>query len=347
MTSFFERLREEEGRPLILAWVIEGPSAGAKAMFAEESDGLFLLYAEDSFPGNREGKLRAEDFQVPAGLGYVRTEYEGQRIFLERISGKTSLVVCGAGHVSMPIIRIGLLLGYEITVIEDREEFAGRARDAGAHHVITEQFGKALHDRKGSPQDAYVVVTRGHSHDLECLRCILKKKHAYIGLMGSRSRTAMIREQLVAEGFDAEAVNSVHMPIGLSIGSRTPEEIAVSILAEVIQIMNRKIPGEGFPEKLLSECCRIEQQDSDAGGILAIITDKKEEAPRQPGTKMLVRKDGSFAGSVGGGFAEAEILREARAMLSENRRTCALRTVSMKKGAMQCGGEIEVLLIPI
>ncbi len=347
MTEFFERLRKEKGRSLISAWVIEGPYAGSKALFAEEPDGLVFLYAEDSFPGYREGKLRAEELRIPEGKGYARTASEGQTVFLERITGKTGLVICGAGHVSIPIIRIGILLGYEVTVIEDREEFAARARDAGAHHVITERFDKALNDRKGGPEDACVVVTRGHSHDVECLKCILKKKYAYAGLMGSHSRTAMIREQLIAEGFDAEKVNRVHMPIGLPIGSRTPEEIAVSILAEVIQTMNRKIPGEGFPENLLSECCRIAQEDGDVRGVLAVITDKKEEAPRQPGTKMLVRKDGSFAGSVGGGFAEAEILREARAMLSENRRACALRKVTMKKGSMQCGGEIEVFLMPL
>ena len=347
MQGFFEKLKDRNpSQVLVAAWVIDGSSAGAKALFAEEDGRPVLLFCEKPFPAEL-----AEALPSPGTKAYMLVQTDIGHVFIERISGRKQLVICGAGHVSMPIIRIGLILNYEITVIEDREEFALRAKEAGAHHVFAEPFEKALDALPDLPGTAYIVVTRGHTHDVDCLRRILKKDFTYCGLMGSRSRTGMIREQLIEEGFPAERVEQIHMPIGLSINSRTPEEIAVSIIAQVISTFNRKAPDEGFPAEMVEEICRILKADHDVSddiaGVLTLIIDKRQEAPRQPGTKMLVRKDGSFLGSVGGGSAEAAILEEARGMLSQGCRDCRVRTVSMKKGTMQCGGEVDVFLLPL
>ena len=239
----------------------------------------------------------------------------------------------------------GRMLDFEITVIEDRKEFADRALQAGARHVICRSYADALAEIEGDAATAFVIVTRAHTHDLECLRLILGKPFGYAGMMGSRHRTGLIREQLLEEGSDPEQVSRVHMPIGLAIGSRTPEEIAVSVMAQSIQVMNEADAGEGFPEEMTEEICRLIRAEK--AGILSMIVEKNGEAPRKPGTKMLVRRDGSFLGTVGGGYAEAQILKRAREMMERNECRPDLVRISMQKGVMMCGGEIAVFMLPV
>ena len=250
-------------------------------------------------------------------------------------------MLCGAGHVALSLIRLCVTLGYDITVIEDREEYAEKAREAGAQLVVCRSFGEALDGIGGGYSTAFVIMTREHLHDVECLRRILKKPCAYAGMMGSRSRTEQIRRQMLEEQYDARKVEQLHMPIGLAIGSRTPEEIAVSVAAELVSVMNAAEAGEAFPEGLAEELA------GQPRGVLAMIVEKSGEAPRRPGTKMLVRSDGSFLGTVGGGSAEAGILRTAGEMIRTGDRECRLVRISMKKGNMYCGGEITVFLMPL
>ena len=226
-------------------------------------------------------------------------------------------------------------------MIEDREEYAAKAREAGAHRVLCSPFTEALDGIAGDFSTAFVVMTREHAHDVDCLRKILLKPYAYAGMMGSRSRTEQVREQMLAEGFDSRKVEQLHMPIGLPIGSRTPEEIAVSVAAELISVLNTADPGEGFPPGMAEELAAAQD------GMLAMIVEKEGEAPRRPGTKMLIRADGSFLGTVGGGYAEAEILKTARQMIAEGDRRSRLIRITMKKGTMHCGGEIAVFLTAV
>ena len=332
MPGFFEAVVNGKGNgPLTAAWVIEGPAAGAKAL----SDRQGILYRDGLFPEEAAGEILKT--AGPAGI----VGEKGSRIFLERIADGKKLVICGAGHVALCVIRLGVMLGYEITVIEDRKEFAGKAREAGAHQVFCKPFGEALDGIEEDPSAAFVIMTREHSHDVECLRRILPKAYGYVGMMGSRSRTEEIRRQMLEEGFDAQKIAQLHMPIGLPIGSRTPEEIAVSVAAELISVMNSQQPGEGFPPGMAEELA------AGGSGALAMIAEKSGEAPRRPGTKMLVREDGSSLGTVGGGYAEAQILKEAAGMLRETVPESRLVRITMQKGTMHCGGEITVFLVKV
>lgn len=342
MTGFFESIaRMQADGPLLAAWAVDGGAAGARALFARTGDGYAPVCRAGGFPE----ALAAEICARAAGREGV-VECGGARVFLEQISAGKKLVLCGAGHVALSVIRLGAALGYEVTAIEDREAFAEKARAAGAHRVVCRPFGEALDDLPGDAATAFVVMTREHAHDVECLRRILRKPCAYAGMMGSHTRAGRVREQLLAEGYDALAVERLHMPIGLPIGARTPGEIAVSVAAELISVMNARCAGEGFPPGMLEELARLERAEAPSG-VLSVIVEKRGEAPRRPGTKMLVRGDGSFLGTVGGGYAEAVILEAAAQMLREGRRESRLIQVSMKKGIMQCGGEIEVLLLPV
>ena len=337
MHKFFEAIVSgTQNGPLLAAWIIQGPAAGAGAVFRPEENGCVLQYRDESFPAGLAGEICG---LPPETAGIL--EREGRKIFLERIYGRKKLVICGAGHVALSVIRISIMLGFEVTVIEDRAEYADKARVAGAHHVLCSPFTEALDGIPGDLSTAFAVMTREHVHDTDCLRKILGKPYAYAGMMGSRSRTEQVRKQMTEEGFDPQKVAQLHMPIGLPIGSRTPEEIAVSVAAELIRVTNASDPGEGFPFGLLEEMA------GEAQGVLAMIVKKDGEAPRRPGTKMLVRSDGSFLGTVGGGYAEAAILRMAGQMIREGCRESRLATVSMDKGTMRCGGEVTVFLMPL
>ena len=333
MPGFYETIiRGKAKGQLLAAWIIDGEGAGTKALFDRQEQ----VFRDEGFPAELAEGIRTMDCPQ-AGL----LEQNGSQVFLERISDGKRLVICGAGHVALCVIRIGVILGYEITVIEDRREFAEKAGEAGAHRVICKPFGEALDEAGDDPMTAFVIMTREHSHDVECLRRVLQRPSAYIGMMGSRSRTEQIRQQMLEEGYDARKVEQIHMPIGLRIGSRTPEEIAVSVAAELISVLNAADPGEGFPPGMAEELA------ADPSGVLAMIVEKSGEAPRRPGTKMLVRTDGSFLGTVGGGYAEAEILKTARQMIAEGDRKSRTVRITMKKGTMHCGGEIAVFLTAV
>ena len=333
MPGFYQTIiRWKAKGQLLAAWIIDGEGTETKALFDRQEQ----VFRDEGFPLEMAEVIRTMDCPQ-AGL----LEQNGSQVFLERISDRKRLVICGAGHVALCVIRIGVMLGYEITVIEDRHEFAEKAGEAGAHRVICKPFGEALDEAGDDPMTAFVIMTREHSHDVECLRRILQRPSAYIGMMGSRSRTEQIRQQMLEEGYDARKVEQIHMPIGLRIGSRTPEEIAVSVAAELISVLNAADPGEGFPPGMAEELA------ADPSGILAMIVEKSGEAPRRPGTKMLVRTDGSFLGTVGGGYAEAEILKTARQMTTEGDRKSRTVRITMKKGTMHCGGEIAVFLTAV
>lgn len=266
------------------------------------------------------------------------------RVYRERVRRAPKLVICGAGHVSMPIIRLGKMLGFTVTVLEDRPKFADNARAAGADHVLCETFREGLLQIQGDSDTWFVIVTRGHRYDSECLEAILGKESAYVGMMGSRRRVAAVKDQLAQNGVDPEKLDSVHTPIGLKISAETPEEIAVSIMAEIIQIKNGRERGSGYSEELLEALTDGKQK-----AVLATIVSRKGSAPRGVGTKMLVREDGSTVDTIGGGCVESEIIRKALLMMRMGKplfQVCRqdLTMEAAEDEGMVCGGVVEVML---
>lgn len=343
MSAFFDAIvhRNETGRQLLAAWIVSGLGAGAKALFARDHDHYVEITRDPAFPAAHADKIRELSYGQD-GLHDI----DGRLVFLEQVSNRRKLVICGAGHVALCLIRLAVMLNFDVTVIEDREAFSQKARESGAQHVICRPFREALYEIEGDLSTAFVIMTREHEYDLTCLRMILSKPFAYVGMMGSHSRTSGIREQLIVEGFDPVRVNGVHMPIGLRIGSKTPEEIAVSVAAELIQVMNGTDGGELYPEGLAEELANL-SETALPQYVLAMIVKKDGEAPRGPGTKMLIRCDGSFLGTVGGGYAEGRTLITAAKMLQDGCRESQMIIIRMKKGFMSCGGEIEMFLLPL
>ena len=125
------------------------------------------------------------------------------------------------------------MLGLPVTGLEERPEYADALRRAGAEKVLCGPYAENLTQVEGSAETYFVVATRAHSFDVECLTEIYKKRLDYVGMLGSRSRSALVRRQLIEAGIAPEKAESLHAPIGLAIKAQTAQEIALSILAEI------------------------------------------------------------------------------------------------------------------
>jgi xanthine dehydrogenase accessory factor len=158
-------------------------------------------------------------------------------VFIEPLEAPPALYVFGAGHVGFYVARLASDAGFEVHVVDDRAAFANRERFPGAAEVVVDDIPTWL-SATTLPQSAYaVIVTRGHRHDLDALQALASRPLRYLGLIGSRAKVARIYEQLLAQGQTRlEALSHVHAPIGLDIGAVTPQEIAVSIVAELVAV---------------------------------------------------------------------------------------------------------------
>ena len=322
------------------------------ALALQEGD----IWSETVLAGEHAGEKR---LSCGAGAGAegeqkVKTlhDIESQtRIYRERISRTPKMVICGAGHVSMPIIRMGKMLGFTVTVIEDRPKFADHARAAGADQVLCEPFADGLSKIRGDSDSWFIIVTRGHRYDTECLEAILQKRYAYVGMMGSRRRVAIVKDQLEEKGVERALLDAVHTPIGLKIGAETPEEIAVSVMAEIIQVKNAGTGDKGgraggYSAELLEALFDPSDQRKK---VLATIISRKGSAPRSVGTKMLIREDGTTVGTVGGGCIESEVIQKALLIMRADENDFQICRVDMTADAaedegMVCGGVVEVML---
>ncbi|MCC7033015.1 MAG: XdhC family protein [Acidobacteria bacterium] len=162
-------------------------------------------------------------------------------VFIEPLEAPPALYVFGAGHVGYYLARVASETGFELHVVDDRAAFANRERFPFAASVVVEDIPTWL-ARVTLPATAYaVIVTRGHRHDLEALQALAARELRYLGLIGSRAKVARIYDQLLTEGrATLEQLSRVHAPIGLDIGAVTPQEIALSIAAELVAVRRGK-----------------------------------------------------------------------------------------------------------
>jgi xanthine dehydrogenase accessory factor len=163
-------------------------------------------------------------------------------VFIEPLDPSPRLFVVGAGHVSQHVARMSADVGFRVHVLDDRETFANRERFPGAHEVIVADIAAFL-AAADLPSTAYVVVvTRGHTHDFSAMRALAGRPLRYVGMIGSRAKVARIFDALAADGAPADWLAGVRAPIGLQIGAVTPEEIAVSIVAELVAVRRGAAP---------------------------------------------------------------------------------------------------------
>lgn len=155
--------------------------------------------------------------------------------YSEPVTPPPRLIIAGAGHVGKEISRLGNLLDFEVSVIDDRPEYACRDNLPEADRIIVGDIAGTIRGLPESPEDYFVIVTRGHRHDGEALKACFGRSAAYVGMIGSRNKVALMRSEFLERGWASEEQwAAVHAPIGLPIRSRTVEEIAVSVAAELV-----------------------------------------------------------------------------------------------------------------
>jgi len=172
----------------------------------------------------------------------ISGEEPSATFFLEPVFPLKHLVIAGAGHIGKVMSHLGKLLGFEVTVIDDRKEFANAGNLPDADHIIVKDIGKVMHEIEKNNDTYIVIVTRGHSNDAEALKPCIGSGAAYVGMIGSRAKTAKMYKDFVKNKWATEEQwGRIFTPIGLEIGSKTVEEIGISIAAQLVMIRNNKI----------------------------------------------------------------------------------------------------------
>lgn len=206
------------GRRLRLTPLGGGPSALLNPAGADQDDGLAAA-----------ALAAAQRASAPVVL-----KHQGQAYALEPLAAPPQLLIFGAGHVSRPTAQMAALCGFAVTVVDDRPEFANAERFPWAETMVRPSLDDCFDGLPQGPEVSVVIVTRGHMFDAQVLAQALRTPSGYIGMIGSLRKRKAVYERLREEGFSDADLARVHCPIGLAIGAETPEEIAVSINAELI-----------------------------------------------------------------------------------------------------------------
>jgi xanthine dehydrogenase accessory factor len=243
--SAIEGLKKRRGGVLV-SRIAAGPEGRAAV------ERGFLAAGAPVGPGDPLfGGLAPEGLKGALAGGRPRLFGEGsdRLIFVEPVLPLPRLVIAGAGHVGRAVARLGKLLDFVVTVIDDRLEFANAANVPEADEIVAGEIGRALREVEDAPDNYFIIVTRGHQKDAEALRAVIGREAAYIGMIGSKIKVGLMRRGFLESGWATEEEWArVHAPIGLEIGSKTVEEIAVSIAAELVKVRSEmKDAGPGAP----------------------------------------------------------------------------------------------------
>jgi xanthine dehydrogenase accessory factor len=171
----------------------------------------------------------------------IPDEEPSSLFFLEAVFPAAQLIIAGAGHIGKTLAHLGDMLDFEVTVIDDRSEYANSENIPEANHIIVKDIGEALKDLKKENDTYVVIVTRGHKDDAAALKPCIGSELAFTGMIGSKNKIASMRASFIENGWaSVKQWEAVHTPVGLDIKSRTIEEIAVSIAAQLVLVRNSK-----------------------------------------------------------------------------------------------------------
>jgi xanthine dehydrogenase accessory factor len=197
----------------------------------------------DAAHGSRLATIKLAEEGLDLGL---RPGDEVQ-IFLDRVMPAPTLLIVGAGHIAQPLCSIAKTLGFDVAVMDDRVSFANRERFPDADRIVVGYFTQELAHFPIHRSTYIIIVTRGHAYDEDSLRSVIGSDAAYIGMIGSTRKVRTVLENLAAAGIPREQLDRVYSPIGLDIAAETPAEIAVSILAEIVNVRRR---GQRSPSSM-------------------------------------------------------------------------------------------------
>ncbi len=253
----------DEGSRAVLATLLEMPASASSSLMVGSK--LLRLETGEVFGGLGDSELdeavtrQARDFlETRDSTKSFRVEelapnlisFRSALLLFERIEAEPHLVIAGAGHVGASLARLAGLLGYRVTLIDDRSQFVARdlfsaQSEQNIELVQAENWADAIRVAVAKGRGVSIaIVTRGHKEDEECLRAALAVKPDYVGMIGSKRRTNIVLDKLREAGADEGRLQMVHAPIGLDLGAVSPEEVALAILAEVVAA---RLGGTGAP----------------------------------------------------------------------------------------------------
>ena len=246
----------KNGRSCAFATIVESTPKGTP-----RKSGAKMVVLEDgriigSIGGGRnELAARNECLKaIQTGKSIIITyDYFGQKgqsvcggqikIFIEPFIGTKRLIICGAGHIALPISFIGKLLNYHVTILDNRKEYANSKRFPHVDAILLGNHAHELEKINITSQSLIMIVTQGNEFDYECLRTVIKSPAGYLGVISSKAKRIKFFKRLKEEGISDKLLKRVKIPAGIDIGAQTPEEIAVSIIAEIIKIQNNLFIG--------------------------------------------------------------------------------------------------------
>ena len=236
------------GIPVAIASVVSAPegsevTVGSKLMVRENGTTESTLGTPEL---DEDASMRARKLMAMGKQEYV-THPSGVEYFVEAYTTPPRLILAGGGHVSKAIAPIAASVGFKISVIDDRPEFANAERFPEADQVYNEDFVDAINRLPINANTFIVIATRGHRYDAVATEAAAQSKASYVALLGSKRKTILIYESLIERGMSMDRVRDLRSPTGLDIQARTPEEIAVSIVAEMLMF---RLGGDGRPMKL-------------------------------------------------------------------------------------------------
>lgn len=213
-------------------WISENDKKGIPDSLYDEISGDIRRITEASDP------YAFGLIEKPAAAG-VESE---RTIIIEQLKPLPSLLIAGAGHIGKVVAHLGKLLDFDVTVIDDRPEYANKENLPDADRIITENIAEALSGIRKTNDTYIVIVTRGHKDDAAALRACIGDQVTYIGMIGSKNKIALMRSEFLKNGWATkEQWDRIHAPIGLPVNSRTVEEIAVSIAAQIVAVKNSNV----------------------------------------------------------------------------------------------------------
>ena len=194
--------------------------------------------------------LKALKTQKPLTVTYKFDEKPGNsicggeiKVFIEPFDGIKHFIICGAGHIALPLSALAKMLSYKVSVVDNRPEFANQQRFPHVDDVYLGGHADILKKISINKNAYVIIVTQGYEHDFRCLETVIRSKAAYIGFISSKVKKVKFIRRLREKKFSEELIKKIHAPMGLNIGAQTPEEIAISIMAEIIAKNNHHLEG--------------------------------------------------------------------------------------------------------
>lgn len=291
--------------------------------------------------------------QVRAGHMAQLTLTTAQGTYTRRFQPRERLILLGGGHIALQLCPLAARLGFSVTVVDDRAEYASPERFPKAEATLCGSFSEVVKALNPGEGDYVAIMTRGHRCDGDCLRALLNLTEfpGYVGMVASRSRGMDLLNQLRGEGFAPTRLERIHTPIGLAINALTVPEIAVSIAAELVQVRRTGTPrrGKGTTltqtevEKRVLEFA-VEDPEPKA---LVVVLETRGSTPVKSGALLAVDRSLRSVGTIGGGCGESVCLRKARALVGTGEQKLLRLSMDGKDvhgQDMSCGGEMLVLL---